>query len=284
MHSQRVEPADTYQAAFAGEADPREQRRLDLQFAMYARLASWTLDALALAPGQAVLEIGCGGGALLTVAAERVGPLGRVVGIDRDPAVLAQARRRTAGYPWVEIVAGDAKDLGAGERFDAVHCRLVLMHQFDPDGFVARMVALARPGGRVAAQEYDTGAATSWPPLAALDAIMAVAVPAYQATGMDNRAGGRLLDRFHRAGLASLRAECETPYFALTDARAALLFAQFERLGASVEGLGLLSEADYDACLADLRRLHRDPAFGGHLVRYLTMAAAVGTKPTGAQL
>ncbi len=92
MNDAGIPTTDTYQAAFKGGADERERARLDLQLAVYARLAAWTLDALAIGPGRQVLEIGCGGGGLLALVAERVGPTGRVVGLDRDPTVLAEAR------------------------------------------------------------------------------------------------------------------------------------------------------------------------------------------------
>lgn len=273
-------PTDTYQAAFTGGADERERARLDLQGAVYARLAAWTLDTLDIGPGRQVLEVGCGGGTLLAAAAARVGPTGRVVGIDRDPTVLAEARRRTAAYPWVEVVEGDANDLrAAGERFDVVHCRLVLMHQFDADAFLAAMMACARPGGRVGAQEYDVAPISVQPPLPDLDAAMPVAVAYYDSTGMDAHAGGKLPDRFHRAGLHDLRVEAQTPYFALTDPRAALLFAQFAPLGDRCEALGVTTAEEYNAHWSALRRAHQDPAFAGHLVRYVTLAATVGTKP-----
>lgn len=283
MGDAEARPTDTYQAAFQGGTDARERERLDLQSAVYARLATWTLDALHLGPGRRVLEVGCGGGDLLAAAAERVGPTGRVVGIDRDPTVLAEARRRTASYPWVEVVEGDAHDLrAAGERFDAVHCRLVLMHQFDAEAFLASMAACARPGGRVGAQEYDLVAMPCvQPSLPELEAVMPPAAAFYASTGVDFYAGGKLLHRFHRAGLGDLRVEVQTPYFALTDPQAALLFAQFERLGDRCAALGAMEAGEYNAHWAALRRAHRDPAFAGHLVRYPTIAATVGTKPEG---
>ena len=128
---------DSYSAAFQGGIPESEQQRLDLQGELFAPLAAWTFDALGIGPGSQVLEIGCGGGGLLAEAAARVGPSGRVVGVDREPALLAAARERVAAYPWAEVVAADALAYDpSGARFDAVHCRFVLMHQPDPDASV----------------------------------------------------------------------------------------------------------------------------------------------------
>src|SRR5438045_6198737 len=75
-----------------GAVSETERRRLEQQAEVYSRLAGWTLDALGLAPGHRVLEVGCGGGSLLAAAAARVGPTGRVVGIDRDPRLVEAAK------------------------------------------------------------------------------------------------------------------------------------------------------------------------------------------------
>ncbi|MGQ5652773.1 methyltransferase domain-containing protein, partial [Streptomyces sp. EKR5.2] len=53
------------------------------------------LDLLGLQAGQTVLDVGCGPGTDLPALAERVGDRGTVIGVDRDPAMLAQARERT---------------------------------------------------------------------------------------------------------------------------------------------------------------------------------------------
>jgi SAM-dependent methyltransferase len=278
---------DAYAAAFEGGITEAERRRLDLQAAMYGRLTAWTLDALGLAPGQRVADLGCGSGPLLPLLAERVGPGGRVYGVDRDPRLLAAAREVVAPYPWVELVEGDALAFDPGAPLDAVHCRLVILHQPEPQAFVAHMAALVRPGGRVAAQEVDADGPTGepvvlcHPPFPALERLGAAYLTSSLRRGSDSQAGRKLLARFRQAGLADLQTEAQAAFVPLTDPRASTMLDLFARPGAGqeAEALGVMPAAEYDALLAEVQRAHRDPAFAACLFRMWTVVATVGTKP-----
>jgi arsenite methyltransferase len=66
------------------------QRRLAETSDLYRRRLA-VLDAIAAQPGEKVLEVGCGGGALLPLFAAAVGQMGRVVGIDISSDQIAAA-------------------------------------------------------------------------------------------------------------------------------------------------------------------------------------------------
>src|SRR5579871_3143194 len=76
-------------------------------------------EGLALQPGEGVLQIGAGTGYYAAVLAAIVGPRGRVVAIEYDAALAAQARDNLAAWPTVEVIAGDGRTHDAGE-VDAV--------------------------------------------------------------------------------------------------------------------------------------------------------------------
>ncbi|WP_254823462.1 class I SAM-dependent methyltransferase [Haloglomus halophilum] len=87
--------------------------------ALYDRIATlppvgrWRARAVAaldLAPGDTVVEMGCGTGANLPYLRRAVGPGGRVVGVDLTGPLLARARDRVAREGWtnVHVVQGDA--------------------------------------------------------------------------------------------------------------------------------------------------------------------------------
>jgi protein-L-isoaspartate(D-aspartate) O-methyltransferase len=98
------------------------------------------LEAAGLEPGDRVLEIGSGGYDA-ALAAELVGPAGRVVSVDIDPEIVANARTAlaTAGYPQVEVVCADGEyGHEPGAAYDAV---VVTVN-------VRRAARLARPADR----------------------------------------------------------------------------------------------------------------------------------------
>ena len=122
-------------------------------------VARRTLESLALAFGQRVLEVGCGTGVFLPLLAAAVGTEGNVVGVDHSPDFVAQARERVAALgiaETVEVREGSAYQLPFPDgSFDAVHCERVLMHLDDSTAALREMHRVLRPGGRVVAVEPD---------------------------------------------------------------------------------------------------------------------------------
>jgi SAM-dependent methyltransferase len=118
-----------------------------------AIFARWALELVELAgvrAGQRVLDVACGTGVVTRHLAERVGPRGRVVGLDLNPQMLAAARAAVSALP-IEWLEGSAVSMPLPERaFDAVLCQQGL--QFFPDKAAAlrEMRRVLVPGGRLA--------------------------------------------------------------------------------------------------------------------------------------
>ena len=124
-----------------------EDERLVAQARLLDPLTLRLLRQAGLAPGMRVLDLGSGAGNVARIAAELVGPDGAVVGVERDPAAVELARRRTDAAN-VEYRVADAQTLdGIGAGFDAVTGRLILMYLADPvaalrgSGYVEQTVA-----------------------------------------------------------------------------------------------------------------------------------------------
>jgi protein-L-isoaspartate(D-aspartate) O-methyltransferase len=106
-----------------------------------ATLAPW-IDALEIARGARVLHIGAGLGYYTAVMAHCAGPSGRVLALEADAALTADAAANLASIPWVTIRNEDATAPFTGP-FDAILVNAGVTHPLDP-----WLDALA-PGGRM---------------------------------------------------------------------------------------------------------------------------------------
>ena len=139
---------ETFQIS-ADQAEIYETRFVPALFAQWAPLL---LDAAGVASGQSVLDVCCGTGILARTAADRVGPTGRVVGVDLSESMLTVARRLRPDLDWRR---GDAADLPLPDAsFDLVGCQSALMFLPDPTRALAEMGRAAGPQGTVALQVY----------------------------------------------------------------------------------------------------------------------------------
>lgn len=118
-----------------------------------------TIERLRLQPGERVLDVACGTGPSLLAAAERVGPSGRVVGLDYADQMLAIAREkvRVSGVQNVEVHVGDMTAIGQPEHpYDAVVCVLGIFFVDDMPALVRAFYDLVCPsGGRVGVTVFD---------------------------------------------------------------------------------------------------------------------------------
>lgn len=130
----------------------------------FGRLGARLVELADLRPGERVLDVGCGRGATLLPAAQRVGPTGSVLGVDLSDdmvRVLAQELER-AGVANASVWRGDAEALDvAPEWFDAVLCAFVLHILVHPDRAAAECARALRAGGRCAAST-PMGAGPEW--------------------------------------------------------------------------------------------------------------------------
>ena len=115
---------------FVGELAVAQQRLAACRDLVARRLA--VLEALAVAPGEQVLEAGCGSGLLLRDIGASVGEQGLAVGIDVSPAQLTTARSYCKDTAQVQARVEDIRAVAAADEvFDATVCVQVL--EYVPD-------------------------------------------------------------------------------------------------------------------------------------------------------
>jgi ubiquinone/menaquinone biosynthesis C-methylase UbiE len=199
--------AQRQQDRYALGHTPEEYDRLRAQARVWEAATGRLLDQVGLAPGASCLDAGCGPGETMRLMAQRVGPTGRVVGIDRDAPLgaLAQTMLHDAGHRHCEFhphdLTGPAPVPGA--PFDVVYARLLLFHLPERVAVLARLWDAVAPGGHLVVQDYDLRSADVLPSLDSLDELKRVIVGAFTAAGCDVHAGARLPVLFTQAGLGA---------------------------------------------------------------------------------
>ena len=119
-------------------------------------------EALDAAPGDRVLDAGCGPGFYVSEILERVGGEGSVVGIDASEAMLALAAKRCEGHDNVSFEQGDVTELPVADSdFDRALSVQVLEYVADIPAALAELHRVLRPGGRVLIWDVDW-ATVSW--------------------------------------------------------------------------------------------------------------------------
>ncbi|HZD15440.1 MAG TPA: methyltransferase domain-containing protein [Pseudonocardiaceae bacterium] len=140
---------------FVGELAVVQQRLAACRDLVARRLA--VLETLAVAPGEQVLEAGCGSGLLLREIGAAVGEQGLAIGIDVSPDQLTAARSHCKDMTQVQVRVEDMRAVAAAdELFDATVYVQVLEYVPDVETAVAEAARVTKPGGRF------VNVATNW--------------------------------------------------------------------------------------------------------------------------
>lgn len=135
----------------------RLEKRAEAPDEIAARAAY--LDLLGIKEGDRVLDVGCGSGVVTRAIAERVGPAGRVVGVDPSASFLTVAREladKSGVGDRIEFREGSAKSLPfENGSFDAAIAVTVFAHMYDGAAAVPELVRVVRSGGRVGVFDFD---------------------------------------------------------------------------------------------------------------------------------
>ncbi|GAA3229728.1 hypothetical protein GCM10017691_22030 [Pseudonocardia petroleophila] len=157
----------------------------DVGVPWFRPIAAGLVEELAVAPGERVLDIGCGRGAALFPLAEAAGPGGRVLGIDLAPRMVERTTADARHLPQVEVRVADAVAPGLpAASFDVVASALVLFFLPDPGAAVRAWAELLVDGGR-------TGVTTFGPQDPRWRAVDEVFDPYLPPAMLDARTSGR---------------------------------------------------------------------------------------------
>ena len=184
-----------------------EYGRLRRQSELLESITASVLDRVGLCAGMSSLDVGSGPGEVMRLMAERVGPAGRIVGIDVDGKLGREALSvlMSKGYGQCSFIEGNVESLEQidGDRFDLVFARLLLMHLDDPILGLRRMYSRVKPGGRIVIQDYYFPTMDSYPIVEALAESKKVFLGVFDKMGRETRMGIKLPGFFIEAGIGA---------------------------------------------------------------------------------
>jgi SAM-dependent methyltransferase len=141
------------------------EHRRDRQLERHRRTSQWLVDQIAPRPGQTILELAAGPGETGFLAAERVGPGGKLISTDITPAMTEAARRGAAarGLGNVEFRVMDAQRIDLlDDSVDGVLCRFGFMLMPEPHRALSEASRVLRVGGRLAYAVFGRPGQNPW--------------------------------------------------------------------------------------------------------------------------
>jgi len=141
----------------------------DVMDALLAPVTSLLIDAAAIAPGERVMDIGCGTGETSLIAADAGA---EVTGVDISEPMLDLARSRADGR--ASLMLADASEYRADEGFDLIMSRFGVMFFDDPVTAFTNIKANLKPGGRMVFACWDHPKLNKWVmvPMAAIKPLL----------------------------------------------------------------------------------------------------------------
>lgn len=110
------------------------------------------VESLDLKRGDTVLELGCGTGLNFPLVLEKVGPTGKIIGVDLTPGMLAVARQKVCKNDWknIELIESDLTRFDFPNAVDAIFLTGVLGYIPEYDFVIEKAYNALSSGGRIA--------------------------------------------------------------------------------------------------------------------------------------
>lgn len=242
--------SDDHPTAYIFGSTLNEQQRLVAQARELEPQARWLLDHIGIQPGLRAIDIGCGPIGILNLLSERVGPQGRVVGLEYVERFAEMAGNEIVqrGLTNVEVAQADALSNGLQRNsFDFAHERLVMINIQTPEAILSQMIELVRPRGTIAVEEVDGASWLCHPAHASWDTLVHTYHSAFRANGGNVFFGRRLPELLRLAGLEDVQCKVHVGTVQPGAYRRKHLLSLLDSLHGKVLSLGLLTDKELTA-------------------------------------
>jgi len=229
-------------------------------------------DVVAGQPGERVLEVGCGSGALCRLVAPDLRPGGEMVGVDLAPDMIAAARQyaETNPRPRFDVASGEQLPYDHAS-FDAAFAARLLLHVADPLAVARAMARVVRPGGRVVLMDWDFETlAVNHPDRALTRRLLNWRCDNH---GGDNWSGRKLLGYAAAAGLGNLSV---LPVTTIARDETAALTGTLWRAAEVARDRGGITSEEHDAWVGELKRQIAAGRFLASIVYFIVRGERTG--------
>ena len=240
-----------------------ELARLQLQNRLWSDAAVAAWQRAGIAPGQRVLDVGCGPGFAAFDLAPIVGAGtgAAVLGVDESPPFVAHCNQqaKARGLPWLSAVAGDVQaltpELIGTQPFDLAYARWVLCFVRDPAAVVRGVARALKPGGRFVVHDYfNYGSMTMAPRRRSHDLAVAATIASWRDHGGDPDVVGKLPALLVEHGMRVVHLGVHQRIARGTDSMFAWPDTWWRTFAPKLVGKGMLAQRDCDELIEDLTR------------------------------
>jgi SAM-dependent methyltransferase len=217
------------------------------------------LSRAGISSGARCLDVGCGGGDMTAVLARRVGPSGRVLGVDLDAEKLDLARREAAelGLHNVEFQLADLRAWQPPSPFDVVYIRFVLTHLPDPAAATQTIFRWLHPGGLVIVEDIDYHGCFVWPEREAFRRYCELYCDVVRRRGGDAYIGRRLPELLLEAGFQDVGVSLNQPA-SLDDSAKRIHVMTLENIADALIQSSVASREEVEHLLQELETIAAD--------------------------